>query len=95
VREKIFESCFHIRPFDAEDEAVALANDTPYGLAAMMWTINLARTYRVVKRLEAGTVWVNSWFLRDLRLAFGGSKQYGIGREAGQSCLICLNECAG
>jgi len=83
VREEIFGPCCHIRPFDSEDEAVALANDTPYGLAAALWTENLSRAHRVGGQLEAGIVWVNSWFLRDLRTPFGGSKQSGIGREGG------------
>ncbi len=83
VREEIFGPCCHIRPFDSEEEVVALANDTPYGLAASVWTENLARGHRVAGRLEAGIVWVNSWFLRDLRTPFGGAKQSGIGREGG------------
>jgi aminomuconate-semialdehyde/2-hydroxymuconate-6-semialdehyde dehydrogenase len=83
VREEIFGPCAHIRPFDEEDEAVSLANDTKYGLAAMVWTNNLQRAHRVAPLLDAGTVWVNSWFLRDLRAPFGGSKQSGIGREGG------------
>ncbi len=92
VREEIFGPCVHVRPFDTDDEAVALANDTPYGLAAMVWTNNLARTHSVAQRLEAGTIWVNSWFLRDLRVAFGGSKQSGIGREGGVHSLEFYTE---
>ena len=83
IREEIFGPCCHIRPFDTEDEAIALANDTPYGLAAAVWTENLSRAHRVGGQLEAGIVWVNSWFLRDLRTPFGGAKQSGIGREGG------------
>ncbi|HYG88794.1 MAG TPA: 2-hydroxymuconic semialdehyde dehydrogenase [Azospirillum sp.] len=83
VREEIFGPCCHIRPFDTEEEVVALANDTPYGLAAAVWTENLSRAHRVAGQLEAGIVWVNSWFLRDLRTPFGGAKQSGIGREGG------------
>lgn len=92
VREEIFGPCVHIRPFDTEEEAVALANDTPYGLAAMLWTGSLSRTHHVAQQLEAGTVWVNSWFLRDLRVAFGGSKQSGIGREGGVHSLEFYTE---
>jgi aminomuconate-semialdehyde/2-hydroxymuconate-6-semialdehyde dehydrogenase len=73
----------HITPFDTEEEAIALANDSKYGLAAALWTENLSRAHRVADKLEAGIVWVNSWFLRDLRTPFGGSKQSGIGREGG------------
>ncbi len=92
VREEIFGPCAHIRPFDSEDEAITLANDTPYGLAAMLWTSNLSRAHRVSRQLEAGIVWVNSWFLRDLRTAFGGSKESGIGREGGIHSLEFYTE---
>lgn len=83
VREEIFGPCCAVIPFDDEDEAIALANDTDYGLAASVWTENLARAHRVARQIEVGLLWVNSWFLRDLRTAFGGSKQSGIGREGG------------
>lgn len=83
LREEIFGPCCHISPFDDEDDVIRRANDTPYGLAACLWTGNLSRAHRVAPRLEAGIVWVNSWFLRDLRTAFGGSKLSGIGREGG------------
>lgn len=81
--EEIFGPCCHIRPFDDEDEAIALANDTDYGLAAVVWTENLSRAHRVCRKLAAGLLWVNSWFLRDLRTPFGGMKMSGIGREGG------------
>ena len=83
VVEEIFGPCCHIAPFDREDEAVAAANDTPYGLAASIWTGDLSRAHRVAAAMEVGIAWVNSWFLRDLRTAFGGAKQSGIGREGG------------
>ncbi|KAF0805268.1 betaine aldehyde dehydrogenase [Alcanivorax sp. S71-1-4] len=83
IREEIFGPCCHIRPFDTEEEAIALANDTPYGLAAALWTENLTRAHRVAAAMDVGLCWVNSWFLRDLRTPFGGSKQSGIGREGG------------
>lgn len=83
VREEIFGPCCHLRPFDSEEEVIALANDTPYGLAASVWTENGSRALRVAEQIEAGTVWINSWFLRDLRAAFGGMKHSGIGREGG------------
>ncbi len=83
VTEEIFGPCCHIRPFDTEDEVVALANETEYGLAATVWTSNLSRAHRVSARLEVGLCWVNSWFLRDLRTSFGGMKASGIGREGG------------
>lgn len=83
VREEIFGPCCHVAPFDTEEEVLARANDTPYGLATSIWTRDLARAHRVSAAIEVGIVWVNSWFLRDLRTPFGGSKQSGIGREGG------------
>ncbi len=91
-REEIFGPCCHVAPFDDEDEAVARANDTPYGLAATVWTKDLARAHRVAARLEAGIVWVNAWYLRDLRTPFGGAKQSGIGREGGTYSLDFYTE---
>ncbi len=92
VQEEIFGPCAHVRPFDDEAEAIALANDTPYGLAAMLHTGGVSRAHRVAAQLEAGTVWVNSWFLRDLRAPFGGTKQSGIGREGGVHSLEFYTE---
>lgn len=83
AREEIFGPCSLIQPFDDEDEAIALANDTDYGLAATVWSENASRAARVAQALSVGIVWVNTWFLRDLRTAFGGAKQSGIGREGG------------
>lgn len=91
-REEIFGPCCHVTPFDTEEEAIALANDTPYGLAATFWTENLSQAHRVAPQLEAGLIWVNSWFLRDLRTAFGGMKQSGIGREGGVHGLEFYSE---
>jgi aminomuconate-semialdehyde/2-hydroxymuconate-6-semialdehyde dehydrogenase len=71
VREEIFGPVCHVAPFDSEDEAVQLANDTRYGLAAAVWTSNLQRAHRVARAMEVGIVWVNDWFLRDLRTQFG------------------------
>jgi aminomuconate-semialdehyde/2-hydroxymuconate-6-semialdehyde dehydrogenase len=92
VREEIFGPCCHVTPFDSEEEAVAMANDTPYGLAAALWSRDVSRVHRVAARLEAGIVWVNSWFLRDLRTPFGGAKQSGIGREGGVHSLEFYTE---
>jgi aminomuconate-semialdehyde/2-hydroxymuconate-6-semialdehyde dehydrogenase len=92
IREEIFGPCCHIAPFDTEDEAVALANDTPYGLAAAVHTRDLQRAHRVAARLEVGICWINAWFLRDLRTPFGGSKLSGIGREGGLHSLEFYTE---
>jgi aminomuconate-semialdehyde/2-hydroxymuconate-6-semialdehyde dehydrogenase len=92
VREEIFGPCCHVTPFDTEEEALRMANDTPYGLAAALHTTNLARAHRVGAKLDTGIVWVNSWFLRDLRTPFGGSKQSGIGREGGVHSLEFYTE---
>ncbi len=92
VNEEIFGPCCHIRPFDTEEEAIRLANGTPYGLAAAVWTENLSRAHRVAARMDVGICWVNSWFLRDLRTAFGGAKASGIGREGGVHSLEFYTE---
>ena len=83
VKEEIFGPVCHVQPFDTEEEAIRMANDTKYGLAGAIWTEDLTRGHRVAAQIEAGIVWVNSWFLRDLRTAFGGMKHSGIGREGG------------
>ncbi|MEU6999683.1 2-hydroxymuconic semialdehyde dehydrogenase [Nonomuraea sp. NPDC046570] len=90
--EEIFGPICHVTPFDTEAEAVALANDSDYGLAATVWTSNLDRAHRVAQRLEAGLVWVNTWYLRDLRTPFGGVKLSGIGREGGTQSLDFYSE---
>nr|AZI70984.1 2-hydroxymuconic semialdehyde dehydrogenase [Marinobacter maroccanus] len=92
VTEEIFGPCCHIRPFDTEEEAIELANSLPYGLASAIWTENISRAHRVAGQVEAGIIWVNSWFLRDLRTPFGGSKQSGIGREGGVHSLEFYTE---
>ena len=92
VREEIFGPVCHVAPFATEEEAVALANDSDYGLAAAVWTTNLARGHRVARQLEAGIVWVNTWYLRDLRTPFGGVKLSGIGREGGLHSLAFYSE---
>jgi aminomuconate-semialdehyde/2-hydroxymuconate-6-semialdehyde dehydrogenase len=92
VTEEIFGPCTHIAPFDTEEEVIKRANALDYGLAASVWTTNLSRAHRVASRIEAGIVWVNSWFLRDLRTPFGGMKQSGIGREGGVHSLEFYTE---
>jgi aminomuconate-semialdehyde/2-hydroxymuconate-6-semialdehyde dehydrogenase len=87
VKEEIFGPVCHIAPFDSEDEAIAKANDTLYGLAASIWTSDLKRAHRVAAQMRAGITWVNCWFLRDLRTPFGGVGLSGIGREGGLHSL--------
>jgi aminomuconate-semialdehyde/2-hydroxymuconate-6-semialdehyde dehydrogenase len=91
-QEEIFGPVVTITPFKDEDEAVAMANATPYGLSAALWTQNLNRAHRVADRIEAGTVWVNCWMLRDLRVPFGGVKASGVGREGGDDALRFFTE---
>ncbi|MBT8447122.1 MAG: 2-hydroxymuconic semialdehyde dehydrogenase [Gammaproteobacteria bacterium] len=92
VREEIFGPVCHVAPFDGEDEAIAMANDTRYGLAAALWTRDLSRAHRVAPRITAGLVWVNTWYLRDLRTPFGGTRLSGIGREGGMHSLNFYSE---
>jgi 5-carboxymethyl-2-hydroxymuconic-semialdehyde dehydrogenase len=82
-REEIFGPVLVATPFDDEAEAVRLANATPYGLAAYVWTNDLTRAHRVAAAIDTGMCWVNSQNVRDLRTPFGGTKQSGIGREGG------------
>ncbi|MBP8215335.1 MAG: aldehyde dehydrogenase family protein, partial [Propionivibrio sp.] len=92
AREEIFGPCTLVMPFDSEEEVIKRANSTCYGLAASIYTQNVTRAHRVAGRMEVGLVWVNSWFLRDLRTPFGGSKQSGIGREGGVHSLEFYTE---
>jgi aminomuconate-semialdehyde/2-hydroxymuconate-6-semialdehyde dehydrogenase len=92
VTEEIFGPCTHVRAFDTEEEGIALANNSPYGLATTIWSTNLGTAHRVAKQIEVGITWVNSWFLRDLRTPFGGSKASGIGREGGVHSLEFYSE---
>lgn len=91
-QEEIFGPVVTLQPFDSDDEAIALANATPYGLASIVWTQNLTRAHRVAAALHTGIVWVNCWLVRDLRTPFGGVKQSGIGREGGWEALNFFTE---
>ncbi len=92
VKEEIFGPVCHIAPFDTDEEAVVMANDTKYGLAASIWTTNLKRGHRVAQQMNVGITWVNCWFLRDLRTPFGGVGLSGIGREGGIHSLNFYSE---
>ncbi|MBL90632.1 MAG: 2-hydroxymuconic semialdehyde dehydrogenase [Myxococcales bacterium] len=91
-KEEIFGPFCHLTPFKEEEEVIHMANDTEYGLAAAIWTEDLKRAHRVAQSVEAGMVWVNTWFLRDLRTPFGGVKNSGIGREGGRHSLEFYSE---
>lgn len=90
--EEIFGPVATITPFTDEDEVIALANRTDYGLAASVWTENLPRAHRVAEGIQSGTVWINCWLVRDLRVPFGGMKSSGIGREGGEEALRFFTE---
>lgn len=92
VTDEIFGPCTHLTPFDDDEEAIALANDSPYGLATTIWTESLSRAHRTAAAIEVGITWVNCWFLRDLRTPFGGSKRSGIGREGGVHSMEFYSE---
>jgi betaine-aldehyde dehydrogenase len=87
VREEVFGPVLTVELFDDEDEAVALANDTPYGLAGAVWTADVARGERVAARLRLGTVWINDYHPYAPQAEWGGFKQSGTGRELGPSGL--------
>jgi len=91
-QEEIFGPVVTVIPFADEAQAIEIANGTPYGLSASVWTTNLDRAHRVAARLQSGTVWVNCWLLRDLRVPFGGMKQSGVGREGGNEALRFFTE---
>jgi aminomuconate-semialdehyde/2-hydroxymuconate-6-semialdehyde dehydrogenase len=91
-REEIFGPVVTITPFDKEEEVIGYANDTDYGLASSVWTQNLNRAHRVAEKIHTGTVWVNCWLVRDLRVPFGGMKASGVGREGGEEALRFFTE---
>ena len=91
-RDEIFGPVVTLQPFDNDDEALTLANATPYGLAASLWTNDLHRAHRMAERIDAGIVWINTWMMRDLRTPFGGVKQSGMGREGGIEAMRFFTE---
>ena len=91
-QEEIFGPVVTLTPFDTEEEVLAMANGTQYGLACSIWTDNLTKAHRVAANIESGIVWINCWLLRDLRTPFGGIKQSGIGREGGWNAMNFFTE---
>jgi aminomuconate-semialdehyde/2-hydroxymuconate-6-semialdehyde dehydrogenase len=91
-REEIFGPVVTITPFDNEEEVIDYANDCDYGLSSSVWTQNLSRAHRVAEKINTGTVWVNCWLVRDLRVPFGGMKASGVGREGGEEALRFFTE---
>ncbi|MDS9472842.1 aldehyde dehydrogenase [Sporosarcina pasteurii] len=91
-QEEIFGPIVTLIPFDTEEEALEIANNTDYGLNGVIWTDNLQRAHRVSHHVRAGTIWVNCWFVRDLRVPFGGFKKSGVGREGGSNSIEFFTE---
>ncbi|MEH7682810.1 aldehyde dehydrogenase [Priestia megaterium] len=84
AQEEIFGPVLVVIPFKTEEEAIQFANDSIYGLAGVVWTNDLRRAQRVASGVTAGLLWINCWYIRDLRTPFGGAKASGIGREGGR-----------
>jgi aldehyde dehydrogenase (NAD+) len=87
AQEEVFGPVLAVIPFDDDDEAVAIANDSPYGLAAGVWTESMSRALQMSERLQAGTIWVNTYRSVSYMSPFGGYKRSGIGRENGLSAI--------
>jgi aminomuconate-semialdehyde/2-hydroxymuconate-6-semialdehyde dehydrogenase len=92
LQEEIFGPALPILPFESEEEAIALANSTPYGLSASLWSQDIDRLHRTSSQIRAGLIWINTWFARDLRTPFGGQKSSGMGREGGRYSLEFFSE---
>ena len=92
VQKEIFGPVTHIQPFDEEDEAIAMATDTAYGLTSTLWTQDLSRGHRVAAQMQSGLIWVNSWQLRDLRAPFSGHGLSGVGTQGGTESLEFFSE---
>lgn len=91
-QEEVFGPVVTLMPFKSDDEALELANDSPYGLSATVWTQNVNRCMRFGHELESGIIWINTWLNRDLRTPFGGMKSSGVGREGGMEALRFFTE---
>jgi len=91
-QEEIFGPVCTIQPFDTEDEVLAKANGTEYGLATSIWSKDISRCHRLSSQLDFGIIWINTWLLRDLRTPFGGMKSSGMGREGGLEAMRFFTE---
>lgn len=91
-QEEIFGPVVTIAPFDTEDEVLASANSTDYGLSATIWTQDVTKAHRLAEQVESGIIWVNTWLRRDLRTPFGGMKSSGVGREGGFEAMKFFTE---
>jgi len=98
-QEEVFGPVVTIMPFETEEEVLTYANSTNYGLACTLWTENISRAHKMVRKIDSGIIWVNTWLQRDLRTPFGGMKSSGVGREGGEEALrfftepknVCIN----
>jgi aminomuconate-semialdehyde/2-hydroxymuconate-6-semialdehyde dehydrogenase len=91
-QEEIFGPVVTLQSFSSDEEALALANDSSYGLATVIWTQHLSRAHQMAESIQSGLVWVNCWMERDLRTPFGGVKNSGVGREGGWEALRFFTE---
>jgi len=91
-QEEIFGPVVTLQSFDTDEQAIMLANSTPYGLAASIWTQNASRLHRTAAAINSGVLWANCWMVRDLRTPFGGTKQSGLGREGGLEAMRFFTE---
>ena len=91
-KEEIFGPVVTLQSFTTTEEALQLANATSYGLACTIWTQDISKANIVASKIESGIVWINCWLLRDLRTAFGGVKDSGVGREGGWEALRFFTE---
>ena len=91
-QQEIFGPVITIQPFDTDEQALSLANESDYGLAATIWTNNLSRAHQLAEQINTGIVWINCWLLRDLRTPFGGMNHSGVGREGGLEAMRFFTE---